>query len=530
MYYNLISSMKKGSGFDSDALSYINAVPITNTTQKDAVNTLVLDLKSYGLWSKIKAFYPAFLTTAAENKWNLKDPRDLNAAYRLTFFGGITHSLNGMLGDGTSGYAYTNLPANTFSINNMSIGWYNMNNLANSATNRNAVGGGGGNGIQFRYFDQFNGLIQYHVGGGNAFFTNSATQKGMYVMSRQNSTQALAYKNGTLQTTATQAGLPTLNSRIFTLFAGDAGGGSDSAPTVNFYGAWQGNCIFFADGMNGTEVANMTTAINTFNTALGRGIDTDALAFITNANITDNTQQNAINTLVMDLKSANIWTKMKAIYPMVGGTAATHRFNLKSPGTSNSDFYLDFFGGWTHSSNGALPNGTTAYANTKLVVRDSIPSANFNHLSYYSRTAAGAASEYTMATYDGSRFIGMIIARNSGQQGFFSNVAGATYYGATDNSVLTGLGFAIGTQQGTNVKFYKNSSLIVSNTSLSPGLDTPITYPIFLCTYNNSGSPASAYSNKQCAFASIGDGLSDAEVLALNTVVQAFNTTLGRNV
>jgi hypothetical protein len=59
--------------------------------------------------------------------------------------------------------------------------------------------------------------------------------------------------------------------------------------------------------------------------------DVDALAFIAAASITDSTQQSAIDTLVKSLKSANIWTKMKALYPFVGGTATTHKFNLKDP-------------------------------------------------------------------------------------------------------------------------------------------------------------------------------------------------------
>ena len=99
----------------------------------------------------------------------------------------------------------------------------------------------------------------------------------------------------------------------------------------------------------------------------GVSYDANAQAFFTAAGITDTTQKTAVNTLVTDLKAANIWTKMKAIYPMVGGTAAQHRFNLKSPGTTNADFYLDFIGGGTHSATGYLPNGTTAYADTFLI-------------------------------------------------------------------------------------------------------------------------------------------------------------------
>ena len=82
--------------------------------------------------------------------------------------------------------------------------------------------------------------------------------------------------------------------------------------------------------------------------SFGVAYDPDAQAFITAAGITDNTQKSAINTLVLDMKGFGIWTKMKAIYPFVGGTATTHKFNLKNPlDTSTlykkSIFYLEVF-------------------------------------------------------------------------------------------------------------------------------------------------------------------------------------------
>jgi len=48
---------------------------------------------------------------------------------------------------------------------------------------------------------------------------------------------------------------------------------------------------------------------------------------------------------------------------------------------------------------------------------------------------------------------------------------------------------------------------------------------------NDPGSDTySNYSNRQQSFASIGDGLTDAEALSFYNAVQTFNTTLGRQV
>ena len=42
--------------------------------------------------------------------------------------------------------------------------------------------------------------------------------------------------------------------------------------------------------------------------------------------------------------------------------------------------------------------------------------------------------------------------------------------------------------------------------------------------------PSNRWSNRECAFASIGDALTKAENVTFNTIVQNFQTTLGRNV
>ena len=56
---------------------------------------------------------------------------------------------------------------------------------------------------------------------------------------------------------------------------------------------------------------------------------------------------------------------MKALYPFVGGTATSHKFNLKDPRDLDAAFRLQFNGGWTHNSNGVTPNGTNGYADNK---------------------------------------------------------------------------------------------------------------------------------------------------------------------
>jgi hypothetical protein len=92
------------------------------------------------------------------------------------------------------------------------------------------------------------------------------------------------------------------------------------------------------------------------------GVDPDAQLFLTNSVITDSTEQSATNQLVLDIKALGIWNKMIAVYLWLGSSASTSRLNLVNPVDSNAAFRLTFYGGWTYSALGGLPNGTNAYA------------------------------------------------------------------------------------------------------------------------------------------------------------------------
>jgi len=248
-------------------------------------------------------------------------------------------------------------------------------------------------------------------------------------------------------------------------------------------------------------------------------VDADAQAFITAANITDTTQKNAINTLVTDLKTANIWTKMKALYPFVGGTALTHKWNLKDPRDLDAAYRLVFNGGWTHSSTGALPNGTTAFADTKLKPTDI--AQNSAHMSTYLRTLFDGG--YDMGCSTNYYFI---ISANAGTGiaplGSLNLGLNSLTYPNLDTRAL----FLASRTNSTTNKMFRNTSLVSNNTSTST---PPEAYNIYLGAINRNNA-GMFYSSRQQAFASIGDGLTDSEAAAFYTAVQKYQTTLGRQV
>lgn len=252
--------------------------------------------------------------------------------------------------------------------------------------------------------------------------------------------------------------------------------------------------------------------------------DPDALTFFTAASITDTTQKSAVNTLVLSLKAANIWTKMKALYPIVGGSASSHAVNLKQPGTYN----LSFSTGWTHSSTGMTPNGAT-FANTNLVA-DSVLTYGSACFSYYSRTNSdGNFSDLGSYGTAGNNYKSYVLqSRNSNlsKSGIYDG-SGTLDWATGSNA--SSLGFFAANRTSPNVnRIFKNGISLGLNTFNSNYGSLSNIYSIVLGGANNG--TIIQYTNRECAFASIGNGLTDAEVLSFYNAVQTYQTNLGRQV
>lgn len=226
------------------------------------------------------------------------------------------------------------------------------------------------------------------------------------------------------------------------------------------------------------------------------------------------TEKEATSVRIIADKLEGTWNKRDAWYLMIGGTATSCKFNAKDPTT----FELQFFGGWTFSSNGALPDGSS-YATTGLIP-SAVLSLNSTHLSYYSRSNVNL-TEVDFGTRDGTKDLFLEI-----------NTAGASYFKINTSTSMTfgdpnSLGFYMASRIEANISSsFKNGSRIVGTAAGTTGLSTN---EIYIGAFNNNGSPA-LYSTKECASASIGLGFLTAEAIQDNTDEQIFQTTLGRNV
>jgi hypothetical protein len=250
--------------------------------------------------------------------------------------------------------------------------------------------------------------------------------------------------------------------------------------------------------------------------------DADAVAFfnrVTTAGGTLSlTEKQAVNQLVLDLKANSLWTPMKAIYPMVGASAAACAQNLKS-----SSFTGTFSSGWTFASTGVTPNGTSAFMNTGF--NPSINSTyNNTHFSLYSRTQVLTNSVDIGAQQNVNRFT-MEIAY--GGFGFASDQYNdATGRVSLANSTTTGL-YTSNRTTSSVFKCFRNSTQIGSTNTGASGTMPDMNVAIGASNRNNT--PA-FFSTKQFAFSSIGDGLTDSQVSNFYTAVQAFQVSLSRSV
>lgn len=247
-------------------------------------------------------------------------------------------------------------------------------------------------------------------------------------------------------------------------------------------------------------------------------------AFVSASGITDPVQITAIAYLVDALNSANLLGKFDFIYPMVGGTALTHSYNL----VDTSTFQLTFFGGWVHSANGALPNNTNTYANTGYSPSVAGLAYNDNHLSYYSRTSARGATStsfYDMGSADGGGGTSLFIRRNTDLSGYDSGTFTINRLSTTN---LDGRGFYCGSSNPSNIGYYQKNGLTVA--TKNPLVSTFMrNFNYYIGAFNEYNTNI-YYSNKECAFASAGRGLTETEMTTFYTIVQEYQTILGRNV
>ena len=246
----------------------------------------------------------------------------------------------------------------------------------------------------------------------------------------------------------------------------------------------------------------------------GVAYDSDAQAFFTaNSTLTDVTQKDAINQFVLDLKSNSLWNKQKEIHLYFLGDSTRNSYNLKNPAT----FTNVFSSGWTYGSNGATPNGTSAYCES-----------GFNPSTHASANSLSFGVYYGTAPSKGVSSNGIFISpynciyRNTTINNYYYWNGGEIGQTATANG--DNYGFQQVSRYNTTQLLYKHkNNSVVTNTDNYTSLPNAV-------FYKGVANGLSQYEDRRFQLTYMSDGLTDIELNNMYTCVHTLMTTLGINV
>jgi hypothetical protein len=209
---------------------------------------------------------------------------------------------------------------------------------------------------------------------------------------------------------------------------------------------------------------------------------------------------------------------------MLGGNSSGCKFNGKNPVDTNGGYRLVFNGGWTFNSSGITSNGTNAYADTFL--SGGTITAGNNHLSVYmlnENVFTGTGKNWIGSSQPGGFGVYFTIGQEGTPRYFYGPKING---GITSSGVPLSQGFTLITTTGSSQQnLYRNG--IVRQT-FSGATSGTINSSVVIGALNNNNSIIQYYDNTY-SFTTIGLGLSDTEQSTLSTIINTFQTTLGRN-
>lgn len=240
---NLVASVAANNFFQSAG--------ITNQQQRYAVYNLVSDLQSYNIWNKMKAVYPMVgqVGVSSSFQFNLKDP----ATFRCTFSGSWTFSETGAKPDGLTACIDTGVVGGTDILTaNAGIGVYLRNNNLKSA----AFGFGTNYHIYPRFVDS---KTYYRLAGADDNYNVGSSLGLFHGYTTSSSTQ---WYNSVKQGETARAGAIDSANLFF--------GGQ--RPSLSQYDDREIAYAFASEYLTDTEAANLYTAVQRFQTTLGRQV------------------------------------------------------------------------------------------------------------------------------------------------------------------------------------------------------------------------------------------------------------------
>ena len=259
------------TAYDTDAQAFFTAVEgggdTLTTTEKDAVNQLVLDLKADSIWNDILYAYPLVGGTATAHKWNLKDPQDTDAAYRVTWGSVMAHNSLGILGTSNDpdSYGDTHYNPTAASATGHTIAMYVNQGLVATPANEYDYGAFQSPNDNMISFGFNNKTAKFVCFDATSYKTSTGgTYTNSVFAGSNDGTNSSIYQNGTSLVTSAQNFDP-VNINYYLLASNRTGTGITSET-----GRGIGMAIAYDIGLNGTQHSDLSDAITTCVTSLSR--------------------------------------------------------------------------------------------------------------------------------------------------------------------------------------------------------------------------------------------------------------------
>lgn len=231
----------------------------------------------------------------------------------------------------------------------------------------------------------------------------------------------------------------------------------------------------------------------------------------------DATRAGHIDTLIIDLKTAGVWTKMRRLYVPVAHDEQAGRLDWKNPGTGtlatvNAPIFT--------TDRGFSGNGTTSYLTSNFI--PSTDGGNYlqndNHAAVWIGTEVNNSGQVDFGNANSS------ICSRSGT----STAATRNSSTAADNVAIpdsTSVGWlCCARNNSANYEVQKNAAAPVTVTRTSAALTAN---PFYLLCRNNGGTSAVGFSTRRLQAAHWGAYLTEAERDATHAAFSAYMTAIG---
>lgn len=252
--------------------------------------------------------------------------------------------------------------------------------------------------------------------------------------------------------------------------------------------------------------------------------DYDVQQFCAVTGITDATIKTALQTLRTSLRSGGVWGKRRVINVYVGGNSSTHAVNFKNPSRYNTTWN----GGISHSSNGVTYNGSTGYGLVPINLLSDLGVTGGGPIggSVYVGTDSTTGDDID---FGGSNAVTYFLLSSwytfGGDNNFIARNTSASVKEKDPSASTTSKGFYSVEKVVTTVNILRNGVSVDSKTDTDAQPDSQLMTGGLYVT----GSPNS-FTARRHQYLSLGDGLTNAQVLAEYNAVQALQTSLSRQV